>query len=381
MRLRIYYYKVLMIFIGTNIFLHNTIAQTDSIVDRQDAGKLSMFSSGLGVQHGFIFAHSQAVQNTKGSHPTGMEVMFSWQRNDASVFALCNCYPRKGLLLAYYDYDNVILGKSFTAAYFLEPVYKINKNIFFSIRGSAGLSYLTNPFDSLRNPTNRSYSTTISPYLLLGLGLWVRLSDHWWLNTSANYQHQSNGGFKEPNKGINWPTAGLAISYQPKPRQYYRGVITKEKFWTNYSIRWDIGVFGMAKRTLNENGKSSRLPLIGLSFQGSKQVGRLSNLTAGTEIYRDAALHNKLRLDSIEASPVKAGITLGHEFILGKFLFSQRIGLYVFDQTPYYDQLYHRWGIHYRINKFLGTGFNLQAHSHIADFIDLRFTYSIQKKH
>ncbi len=370
-----------MIFIIANIFLLNTTAQSDFNYNKQNPSKLNMFSSGLGVQHGFIFAHSQAVQNTKGSRPTGIEIIFSWQRNDASVWALCNCYPRKGVLLTYYDYNNSILGKSITAAYFLEPVYKLNKRFFFSFRGSAGLSYLTNPFDSLRNPTNLSYSTTICPYLLLGLGFWVRLNDQWWLNTSANYQHQSNGGFKEPNKGINWPTAGLAISYQPKARQYYSGIITKEKFWINYSIRWDMGLFGLAKRTLDENGNSSRLPLIGLFFQGSKQVGRLSNLTAGTEIYRDAALRNKLKLDSIKASPVKAGIILGHEFILGKFLFSQRLGLCIFDQTPYYEQLYHRWGIHYRINRFFGTGFNLQAHRHVADFIDLRFTYSIQKKH
>ncbi len=113
-----------MTIIISNIFLHDTTAQTDSVVKMQSTGKSNLFSTGLGVQHGFIFAHSQNVQNTKGSHPTGIEVIFSWQRNDASVWALCNCYPRKGLLLAYYDYDNVILGKSFTAAYFLEPVYQ-----------------------------------------------------------------------------------------------------------------------------------------------------------------------------------------------------------------------------------------------------------------
>lgn len=339
-----------------------------------------MFSTGFGVQHGFIFAHSRAVQNTKGSHPTGVEVIFSWQRNDSSVWTLCNCYPRKGILLAYYDYDNIILGKSFTAAYFLEPVYRLRKNVFFSFKGSAGFSYLTNPFDSMRNPTNFSYSTTISPYLLVGLGFWIRLNDRWWLNTTVNYQHQSNGGFKEPNKGINWPTAGLALSYQPKTRQYYTGITSKEKFWKNYSIRWDVGIFGMPKKVLTGNGNSSRLLLIGSSFHGSKQVGRLSALTAGAEIYRDAALRIKLNQDSIEASPIKAGILLGHEFILGKFLFSQRLGFYIFDQTPYYDQLFHRWGIHYRINQFFGTGFNLQAHRQIADFIDLRFTYTIQKK-
>jgi hypothetical protein len=62
---------------------------------------------------------------------------------------------------------------------------------------------------------------------------------------------------------------------------------------------------------------------------------------------------------------------------LGKFLFSQRIGVYVFDQTPYYDQVYHRWGIDYMINRHWGIGMNLLAHRQVADFIDIRITHSL----
>ena len=189
---------------------YNVHGQVDSLAAAPKSR--DMFSAGAGVQHGFIFAHSEAVENTKGSNPTGVEVVLSWQRNDSTIWSLCNCYPRKGLLLSYYDYDNQVLGKSATAAYFLEPSYRLSKGAFFSFKGAAGFSYLTNPFDSLKNPGNMSYSTRINGYLLLGVGLWFRLGRQWWLNTSANYQHESNGGLKEPNKGINWPTAGLATS-------------------------------------------------------------------------------------------------------------------------------------------------------------------------
>ena len=112
MRFGDYNCRFLLMFIIVSICSHNAVAQTDSIENKQSTYKLkNIFSSGLGVQHGFIFAHSQAVQNTKGSYPTGVEVILSWQRNDASIWELCNCFPRKGLLLAYYDYDNAILGK------------------------------------------------------------------------------------------------------------------------------------------------------------------------------------------------------------------------------------------------------------------------------
>jgi hypothetical protein len=99
----------------------------------------------VGTQHGFIFAHSEAVENTKGSNPTGIEGILSWQRNDSATWSLCNCFPRKGLLLAYYDYDNKVLGKSITGAYFLEPTYRLSKGSFFAFKGAAGISSLTNP--------------------------------------------------------------------------------------------------------------------------------------------------------------------------------------------------------------------------------------------
>lgn len=379
MSCRDYNYKFCMICLIISVCFHNATAQNDTALKTSSAKQKDIFSVGLGIQRGFIFAHSEAVQNTKGSHPTGGEVILSWQRNNAAVWNLCNCFPRKGLLLNYYDYDNAILGKSMTAAYFLEPTYKLAKNTFFSFKGAAGVSYLTNPFDSLKNPSNQSYSTDLSVYLLVGLGVWFKINDHLQLNASVNYQHESNGGVKEPNKGINWPTAGLALSYQKTSPAFYTGTRLNEKFWRNQSPRIDIGLFGLPKRAVDERGISRRMPLIGFSAQVSKQVGRINAITLGTEIYRDEELRIRLKKDTIKASAVKAGILFGHEFLLGKFLFSQRLGLYVFDQTPYYDQLYHRWGVQYQINRHFSAGFNLQAHRQIADFIDLRILYTFQK--
>ena len=338
-----------------------------------------IFSIGLGVQHGFIFAHSAAVQNTKGAHPTGVELNFGWQRNDATVWNLCNCFPKRGLMLAWYDYDSKVLGKSLGASYFLEPVYRLGEKTFFSFRGVAGLAYLTNPFDSVHNPGNQSYSSTIGGYLLFGIGLSFMIKEKWLLNGSINYQHISNGGLRQPNKGINWPTAGISLIYQKNPMPYYTGIRSREKFWKHYSTRWDIGVFGIAKRGTDENGNRHRMPLIGGSLQGGKQVGRINMLTLGAEVYWDQSLGKQLKRDSIEASAVRAGLLFGHEFILGKFLFSQKLGVYVFNQTPYHDAVYHRWGIHYRINRHWGIGFHLKAHRQVADFVDVRITYSWQK--
>jgi hypothetical protein len=140
-------------------------------------------------------------------------------------------------------------------------------------------------------------------------------------------------------------------------------------------------MFGTFRRALDPQGNSLRLPLVGLSLQAGKQVGRINAFTVGTEVFKDLALRHQLKQDTISASHMKVGVLAGHEFILGKFLFSQRIGFYIFDQTPDFDNLYHRWGLSFLISQRIGIGVNLSAHRHIADFTDLRITYSIQKRH
>ena len=375
-----YNYKLLIRLFFLNAINVNAFGQGNEDTNISTSKEVKkIFSIAGGVQHGFIFAHSSSVENTKGARPTGLELSFAWQRNDAKTWNLCNCFPKNGLMLAGYDYDVKVLGKSFISSYFLEPVYKLGKKTFFSLKGSGGLAYLNNPYDSVNNPSNQSYSTAIGAYLLLGLGMSYVINDHWWMNGSINYQHISNGGFKQPNAGINWPTAGISLIYQKNPMPYYTGIRNKEKFWKDYSMRWDIGIFGIAKKGTDETGKSYRMPLIGGYIQGGKQVGRINMLLMGAEIYFDKSLSMQLKRDSINASAVKAGLLFGHEFLLGKFLFSQKLGVYIFDQTPYYDPVYHCWGIQYRINKHWGTGFNFKAHRHVADYIDFRVTYSWQK--
>ncbi|HEU4860069.1 MAG TPA: acyloxyacyl hydrolase [Chitinophagaceae bacterium] len=375
-----YCYKLFLRLFAINIITINVTAQVNDSLDVSHSKKnVNIFSIGAGIQHGFIFAHSRSVQNTKGANPTGVELSFGWQRNDTETWDLCNCFPKKGLLLFYYDYDVDILGRGVGAAYFLEPYYKLGNKTFFSFRGVAGLAYLTNPFDSVHNPTNQSYSSAIGGYLLLGIGFSYLINKQWWLNTTINYQHISNGGLRQPNKGINWPTAGFSVIYQENPRPYYKAPRSKVKFWKGLSPRWDVGVFGIAKRGTDENGNSYRMPLIGGTMQVARQVGRINMLTLGAEVYGDKSLRMQLKRDSIDASAIRAGLLIGHEFLLGKFVFSQRLGVYIFNQTPYYDPVYHRWGIQYFINKHLGIGMQLKAHRHVADFVDLRLTYSWQK--
>ena len=58
----------------------------------------------------------------------GTEFNFNWQSVDQKSWELCHCYPKLGLLLSFFDFDNKeILGFGFNVAGFIEPVFQINK--------------------------------------------------------------------------------------------------------------------------------------------------------------------------------------------------------------------------------------------------------------
>ena len=101
---------------------------------------------------GFIFAHNIHVQNTKGVHPDGFELEYAHQRTDSAIVTKFKCYPRSGFSFTYVDFNKTLLGKSYSFSYFLEPNYKLNDYLKMNVRATAGFSYLTNPYDAVKNP-------------------------------------------------------------------------------------------------------------------------------------------------------------------------------------------------------------------------------------
>lgn len=334
----------------------------------------SLFSVGLAGHYGFVFAHSVDVENTRGSRPYGLRAEAVWQRIDRRTWEACACYPRNGLLVSYMDFDNRVLGQGLNAGYFLEPTFRLSRGLGLTLRGSVGLSYLSNPYHPTRNPANASYSLPLNAYLALGLGVLVRLAPHWHLSLSGQYEHASNGGLQEPNKGVNYPTASLGLAYTPRPADLPNRAKTRPIDLKRRRPRYDLTAFGTARTA--ERGEAQRFFIGGLSFTASKQVGRLSALTLGTEAFSDYPSREALRRAGLQRSPWRVGVGAGHEFLLGNYRFSQQLGVYAFNEIPYFSRIYHRWGLVRQTGRSWALGFNLLAHAQVANFLDLRVVKS-----
>lgn len=116
--------------------------------------------------------------------------------------------------------------------------------------------------------------------------------------------------------------------------------------------------------------------MVGVVAQMGKQAGLINHLNAGMEWSYDDVIDKDLLDDSIPGSPQQWAFLAGHEFLLGRFRFSQQLGIYILKDNPYSDDWFHRWGINYRAGKHYAVGLNLKAHRQVADYIDLRLMYS-----
>mgnify|MGYP000459864289 CR=1 FL=1 len=351
-------------------FTCRLLAQADSTASSEPIPKTTTVS--LLGHYGSIFAHSADVLNTAGARPVGLHLDIGRQRYGEEAWMKYGCYPRSGITLAYYDFDKEVLGRSLTAAYYFEPTFPLSQRLTLALRGTLGLSWLSNPYHPERNPTNLSYSTPLSAYLALGVSTYFRFNPQWALVLTGDYQHISNGGFRQPNKGINWPTAGLGLDYTLSPVPMGRpGRRVRSQDWRNNRPRKDLYVFGGLQNV--DAGESAQFPIIGAGVTYSRQIARINSLTAGAEAHMDYALREKLTRDSLaHLSAMRAGVLVGHEFLLGKVVFSQQLGLYAFQKTPYFPRFYQRWGLLYRFGRSFSAGLNLKAHSQIANFWDVR---------
>ena len=328
---------------------------------------------------GFVFAHSKDVENTKGAHPWGIQADYSWRKTDSFTYKNFYGFPVQGLTVSYFNFDNAILGKGIVTAYFLEPEIRFGKKAGVHFRTALGAIWLSNPYNAQHNPGNHSYSSYLSGYVSVAAEPYLLLLPKWQLMLSANYRHTSNGGFKLPNKGINWITGEVMLCYFPTQKKDIT-LVFQQYMQQPYKkfLRWEAFLFG-AVRGIDDT-TTTRYGVAGGGIQAGKQTGKTHAFTLALELYYDNADKQQMKIEAASNSGIKCAAMMGHEFLWGKYIFSQQVGVYLFDATPYYPSWYHRWGLYCIINDKWMAGINLKAHKQVANFVDVRLIYTFNKK-
>lgn len=328
------------------------------------------------THYGFILPHSEEIRSISFSRPRGIEAEISRQLLKRQYWQYCSCYPRIGISAGYFSFDNpAILGSAWSVTAFVEPFMSAPSRLNLSYRMGAGVSYLTRVYHPIENPLNLFYSTPISFNLLMNVSINYRLTPQITLRLHGNFNHISNGGLKEPNKGINFPTAGIALDYLMQPMVF--PTFEQSDWRKECTKRWNYraAVFSTAKTA--ERNDSQRYWIVGATTGGTRRVGRISALSLAAEVIVDYSLRERLWRYEPERSHLftRAAILVGHEILLGRFGFAQQLGIYFYAPVKALHPVYQRYELTYKTPSGIFFGMSLKAHTRTADFMDLRVGY------
>ena len=335
--------------------------------------------TGFQSHYGFIIPHSESIRNISHSRPYGIAISRSNFHSSFREWQVFNAYWISGVEAGYFNFRNPkVLGYIFAVSVFAEPVISYGEKYFITVRGGGGLSYHNKIYDPVDNPLNMFFSSRISFPLYVAARFKYRIGDRTFFTLSGSYNHISNGGYKQPNKGMNFPTLALGLEHFQK---------TPPVLDDNYSSYPQVRKSGMfftiqALTTVRVINKEADFPqkacfIYGFHTRISKPFGSIYTLNAGTEIICDGYIRETLRRYQIDVDYKRFALTFGQSFMLGKVIFTQYFGFYLYSPYEARNPVYQKYELAYNIFNNLSFGIYLKAHAQVAESMGIIFNYQL----
>ncbi len=365
----------------TSIFLLAIPMQyLQASTDRDSTEVKNVLCLGIRGHYGFIIPHSKQIKELSYATPWGVEGEIAWHLMGENIWRYCYCYPRTGFGLFYLNFDNPeILGYSVALYPFIEPYIRAEKKLSLSFRFGIGPAYVSKYYDPETNPDNFFFSSHLSFIVQLSVAFHYRINEHFTSRLGINYNHISNGGIKEPNVGMNYPTLNLGLDYSFREAVFAERSRQSGKDLYDRRCWFDAYLLGTAKNA--EKGEDHLYPVIGAGIYYNYLFGRIIAASGGTEWVSDFSIKEKIeRLYAGDPEADlpdhnRAAVLLGIDILFGRFSFIHQWGIYYYEPYPARNRAYQRYGLNFRFSRKLYTGVNIKAHGHVADLMDLRLGF------
>jgi hypothetical protein len=335
----------------------------------QDKG--NSFFIGSQAHYGFIIAHTAKIEPVSHTNPYGFELNFNWLHTSFDSWKVFHTYNISGFRLAYFNYQNPdIVGSSYMLTAYTEPIIKKGDRLIFSVRGGGGISYQTKIYDYENNDLNRFFSTKISFPLHLSANIKYSISENLFLTLSGNYNHISNGAMRLPNMGINFPTASMGLELFPGTfpsldRGYVGGGNSRlsqsyilVQAITGYKVVYGISTWSW-----------------GVSSRFTRQLRTFYAINAGFELIMDKGIQKVIEIEERNVDYKRFALTAGQDFFLGRIVFSQQIGFYLYSPYKAKNPVYEKYELDYRIRPDFLAGVYLKAHTSDAELFGFSANY------
>jgi hypothetical protein len=318
---------------------------------------------GASTGYGSIIAHAADLLPISQTNPWGFSGSFQFMGTQKKDWETCNCYYYLGLKFSYENFGNPqVLGSSTGISGTFEPILWQKDPWVLSLQSGIGFSYLNKVFHPIDNPNNLFFSAPVSFLVFVAPALEYRFAPRWAGQVSFTYNHISNGGQSQPNKGMNYPMLGIGLNHYYHPKELPE--------YTSDGISQQWKYFMEASYTNKESVWSpERKPVFTLAAGAFKPLTSFNALGGGVELTKDYTLAvEESRWEALMPAPF-----ISHHFLLGRIEFSQRMAFYAHKPFGYNEHLfYQRYILQYRAWSDLSLGMGLKVHGHVAENIDFR---------
>ncbi|PWE01146.1 acyloxyacyl hydrolase [Marinilabilia rubra] len=321
------------------------------------------------IYGGQIEIHSSKIDHFQGVRPFGAGVDFSWKFVSKKAYSLCSCYPSLGLSVNYWNFGHESLGNAVSTLFYVEPVLFSPAGIDLAVKAGMGVSYLDHPYNEKYNPLNVTYSTNFAFPLMIGLSADVPLDTNWSIRLSGIFQHISNGGVNQPNLGINYTTLGVGLKRKLDSRSLPPPIkpepIDPDAAETRLLFAFSSGI-------KEPEDSEEKAILMAVSAEYLHQFARINAWSVGLQGEYDNSrsepgFNNKSRLS----------LTAGHSFLLGRFTFGQKGGIYVWRGHSTHSPWYQYYTLDFDLAGRFGFGVGLKAHGKVAEYLGVRLLYKL----
>ena len=314
-------------------------------------------------------AGRQAIND---SHYQGYTLKFAKQSALDDAFASLYNFPKYGVGFYFGDFRNPNIGYPLAVFGWAEfPLTSIREKQKFSFGygGEWGMAWNFRPYNAENNPTHVFLGSRAN-YIV---GVYIcgdyHINRNFLVGAAGGFRHFSNGGWAQPNIGINMLTMSVSAKYQINsfPQNYKTAtpLPTYEPRW-----KWDVRIAAGRKQNGLETPHFYK-ELLGVTLK--RQVSYMHSIGGGLETTflfgrKDDGTARTMLRDIV--SPALVGCL--ERFLSRKLVMPLEVGVYLFPKNIESGEkfrTYARIGAKYYLTPHFWTGITVKGHTNITHII------------
>lgn len=305
------------------------------------------------------------------------------------IWSILYKQPTVAYSFAYQTLGNEeILGNAFYVVPSLDfKIFEIGR-LDMRARVGWGVGLITKQYDSFRNRENIVIGSPINACVSLRALFRYRILETLHVQLGAGITHYSNGGFTNPNLGINIPFVQVGLQYSfRKPALSDR--LSRELIGTLPSLNQSIRPFIQIGLGLTEvaSTRGPKYPIFSIALGVSRLMARISKLSFSVEYLYNTAPYafdrQNAAVDLKHLNYARFATLLTHELLFGHWGFVTGIGIYVNKHRYQRSLIVSKVGFNFYLKNYfkkmkhqLWAGCHVRAYAGEAEFVEVILGYN-----